>query len=261
MTPVLDSCRRGTPVRVQNIIDMHGHIGRYRFAICDLSVESLVRCMDRLGVRSIVCSSIQCLSYDQRNGNRLVLDAMLSFPGRILGYLSVRPWPRRKMRDEILFGLDNGFAGFKLYNAIGFRYSDPAYAPVYEAADAHRMPILFHTWGEPETFTDIKAAALCHKNAFFLLAHSGAVNPNAYIEAAAGVPNIYLETCFSRAPAGLIEKLVAGAGVEKIVWGSDAYFYSQAQQMGRVAGARLSEDEKSKILSVNARRILSARRS
>ena len=61
---------------------------------------------------------------------------------------------------------------------------------------------------------------------------------------------------FSRTPPGLVEELAEGAGVDKIVWGSDALFLAMAHQIGKVLGARLSDSHKRIILSANARRIL-----
>ncbi|KKK49641.1 hypothetical protein LCGC14_3133040, partial [marine sediment metagenome] len=52
------------------------------------------------------------------------------------------------------------------------------------------------------------------------------------------------------------EQLVAEAGAENVVWGSDAIFLSQAQQIGRVIGARISDEDKKTVLSGNARRLL-----
>src|SRR5438034_10811348 len=42
--------------------------------------------MDRVGVRSMICSHLQCMGADCARGHREVLAAMRAFPGRILGY-------------------------------------------------------------------------------------------------------------------------------------------------------------------------------
>ncbi len=52
---------------------------------------------------------------------------------------------------------------------------------------------------------------------------------------------------------------MAGAGVEKVVWGSDVYCFSQTQQIGKVLGAKIPDKAKSQILSGNARRLLERR--
>ncbi len=89
------------------------------------------------------------------------------------------------------------------------------------------------------------------------MAHSGAgLNEKGYIELACEHENIYLELAMSGSTPGLVDRLVAGAGAEKIVWGSDTYFINMAQQVGKVLGARLSEEQKRIVLSENAKRIL-----
>ena len=65
-----------------------------------------------------------------------------------------------------------------------------------------------------------------------------------------------LDTSFSLAPRGVLERLVAEAGAENVVWGSDATFLSMSQQIGRALGARISEGDKRQILSLNALKLL-----
>ena len=67
---------------------------------------------------------------------------------------------------------------------------------------------------------------------------------------------LYLELCFSRAPYGMVEYLVGEVGADKVLWGSDAVYLSTTQQIGKVLGARISDEDKVKVLSRNARRLL-----
>jgi len=52
---------------------------------------------------------------------------------------------------------------------------------------------------------------------------------------------------------------VAAIGADKIVWGSDAYCYGLPSCCGKVLGAKISDVDKVKILSGNAKRILARR--
>jgi predicted TIM-barrel fold metal-dependent hydrolase len=54
----------------------------------------------------------------------------------------------------------------------------------------------------------------------------------------------------------MVEKLVAEAGAENVLFGSDCYFFSMTQQIGKVIGARISDGDKHKILHENAQRLL-----
>jgi predicted TIM-barrel fold metal-dependent hydrolase len=50
--------------------------------------------------------------------------------------------------------------------------------------------------------------------------------------------------------------MVASAGADRVVWGSDAAFLSMTQQIGRVLAADIPDPDKVKILSTNARGLL-----
>jgi predicted TIM-barrel fold metal-dependent hydrolase len=253
---LLDHGLDGRPLPVAGIIDMHGHLGRFRFAIPDLSPATLVAVMDRIGIQSILCSHMRCMSADTKFGNREVLDAMRAFPGRILGYVSVWPSGPEAVKAETEKWLGEGFTGIKLHCATGMRYSDPAYAPAYAIANERRLPILFHTWGNDDVFAEIRDISSKYPNASLLLAHSGSNNEDGYTRMARECGNVHLELAFSRSYRGLVDRLVAGAGADKVVWGSDAYFFSPTQQIGKVLGARIPDGEKKMILADNAARIL-----
>ena len=54
----------------------------------------------------------------------------------------------------------------------------------------------------------------------------------------------------------LIDILCERVGSEKVLYGSDWHLYSMTQQIGRVLGAKCSDEEKINILSGNAQKIL-----
>ncbi len=257
MSSLLERGRRGERIGDFEIIDIHGHLGRFAFCVPELSAESIVKVMDRIGVGSIVCSHMQCMSSDSASGNNHVLQAMRAHPGRILGYVTLWPADARANRAELGRCLDEGFVGLKLHNASGFDYTDPGYADALALAGERRLPVLLHTWGKAEELQQAAELATSYPGASVLMAHSGAgLNEKGYIELACEHENIYLELAMSGSTPGLVDRLVAGAGAEKVVWGSDTYFLNMAQQVGKVLGARLSEEQKRVVLSENAKRIL-----
>jgi len=65
-----------------------------------------------------------------------------------------------------------------------------------------------------------------------------------YVAMANEHANVYLDLAYSRSPRGLVAELVERVGVAKVVWGSDAYFFNQAQQIGKVLGARIADADK-----------------
>lgn len=259
MSELLGYGRTGSPLPLPDIIDMHGHLGLCAFAVPDTTAASMVAVMDRIGVRSIVCSHIQSGGWDVIRGNREVLAAMRAFPGRILGYASVWPWTEAEVRAEVEHCLEAGFTGIKVHNSQGFPYTHPSYAPAYELVDERRLPLLLHTWGEDQVFTEISQVAGRYPNASILLAHSGSANVEGYLRMGREHANVFLDTVLSVSPRGMVEGLVAGVGAEKVVWGSDTHFFSQSQQIGKVLGAKIPDEAKEQILSGNALRILARR--
>ena len=255
---LLDRGRRGQNLADLDIVDMHGHVGAYSFAIPDRTSESMVAVMDRIGVRQIIVSHMRCMNGEPQIGNRQVHQAMLAHPGRIGGYVSIWPASPQAAADEARQWLDQGFTGIKLHNETGFAYNDPAYALALGIAHERRLPVLLHTWGEAAMFAQVREIAARYRGAFFLLAHSGSSAEADYIRIAAEVPNVYLELCASRTPPGLVERLAAGASVCKLLWGSDCYFINMAHQIGKVLGARLGDADKRRILSENAKAILAS---
>jgi len=256
MSTLLEMAREGRALELE-ILDMHGHLGHARFAIPDTSPAAMVASMDRLGIRSIVCSHMTCMGRDVEYANAEVLAATRAFPKRILGYVAVYPADPRTVRRSLSRWLgEDGFVGLKLHSANGFDYTDAAYEPAYALAARRRLPILFHTWATDGSLPQISRIAERHGEAPILLAHSGAEDEAPYIGVARRYPNVYLELCLSKCPRGLIERFVDAVGAEKLVWGSDCHFISNAQQLGKVVGANIPEQAKRQILADNARRIL-----
>jgi len=256
MSALLDTGRAGRSLAAFDIIDMHGHLGPCAFTVPDLSPAGLVAAMDRIGVRAIIVSHMQCLGPEVAAGNREVLAAMRAFPDRILGYAALWPESEEAVQAEAEWALAEGFTGFKVHNSNGFPYTHPAYAPAYHLASKERRPVLLHCWGGEREFAEAATVAAAYPEASVLLAHAGSENIEGYLRLAREYANVSLDLCFSASPRGLVARLVQGAGPEKVVWGSDAYFYSETHQIGKLLGADLPDEVKLQVLSGNARRIL-----
>jgi len=253
---LLERGRQGEALAGVGMIDVHGHLGRTNFCIPDLSPRSLVAAMDRIGVASVICSPIRVFGTHVEVGNREVLKAATAFPGRILGYVGLWPADAAEARAEAERHLDRGFVGIKLHNSSGFSYTDAGYAEALAAANERRMILLLHCWGKEEEFAEARQLSAAYPDLSIILAHTGSQREDGYVKIAHECENVHLDLCLSLSRRGLVERLVAGAGVEKVLWGSDALFLSMTHQVGKVLGARLSEDEKVQVLAGNARRLL-----
>ncbi|OPZ27297.1 MAG: Amidohydrolase [Lentisphaerae bacterium ADurb.BinA184] len=261
MSALLDMGRAGRRLDGVDIVDMHGHLGPYAYGQPQATAAALIADMDRVGVAAIACSHMQCLGDDMARGNDEILAAMQAWPGRILGYACAWPSDRDSVRREIELRLGQGFTGIKIHRTPGFSYLDPSYEPAFALAHEQRRPVLLHTWAEDRDFSELRELAGRYPEAPILMAHSGVHSEGRHIELARQCPNIYLDTAMSRMPRGAMERLVAGAGAERVLWGSDALFLSLTYEVGRALGARLPDDVKRQIMGGNARRILGSIRS
>jgi predicted TIM-barrel fold metal-dependent hydrolase len=135
-------------------------------------------------------------------------------------------------------------------------YNHPHYDIVFDFANEHHLPILAHTFGADLGVNQLEPAFGRYRNIHWLLAHTGSQDLPRYIAAATAYEHVFLETCLSACPRGLIEKLVQEVALEKIIWGSDQPFISASHQIGRVLMAQITAEQKRAILGQNAQRAL-----
>ncbi len=80
------------PLPFDGIVDMHAHMGTYyQFPMAGSDADSIIRQMDRVGVKTICCSHHVILFPEVVQGNNEILKAMKRYPGRILGYAATNP--------------------------------------------------------------------------------------------------------------------------------------------------------------------------
>jgi len=257
MTSLLELGRQGKPITDIEIIDMHAHIN-VRFGVPgDTGPAAIVKAMERTGVAiTLITTSSPVSLQDADRENRSVLEGVRAFPGRLLGYL--RPWPvaERVPLEEAATQIAEGYVGVKLYTTCHVTYTHPSYDPYLAVAHEQRRPVLFHTWGQETDLDAIRQVARRYPAASLLVAHAGSCNEPEYIQLARDCENVYLDLTLSYSPRGLVARFLEAVGADRVVWGSDTALFSQAQQLGKVLGARIPDEAKIKILSTNARRIL-----
>lgn len=236
------------------VIDAHAHLGGwFSTYIHSGDAAGMVRNMDRLNIESTAIIAFDAIAADYRGGNDRVAEAMRAFPGRFLGYATVDPNDSRGMSAELerCFG-KLGFHAIKFHcETHGCPADDDRYRPALEYANAHGNAVLIHGRITEAMLRD-------YPNAQFLSAHVGGWDgrsPQNAMELCRDYPNIHCELCCSTVFNGAIERMAEQVGADRIVHGSDTPLMDAGYQLGRVLAAKLTEDEKRRILRDNACRL------
>ena len=245
------------------VIDFHNHVGRWGTLSATDFQDMYVKVMDRAGVD---VASVNCIFYsDARYGNDIVADYVSRRPDRFVGVAFVTPhYPEETVSElERAFGELN-MRSLKVYPTYYQKpIDDPLYMPIFEWCDEREIVVMSHSsFTAPDDTLTHPAKFIPLAKRFsrirWVLAHSGNLPAGQYeaIKAAQECPNIYLETATSMADHGTVERLVAGAGEDRVLFGSDMPLMDMRNQLGRVATADISDDAKRKVLGLNAAKLL-----
>jgi hypothetical protein len=246
------------------VVDAHGHFGPLsRIWFPTDGTSGMLRTMDRCGVSVVISSHHVALTGDPFRGNAaLTRDALEREPSRFLGYYTWNPhYAAEQERELATFPPHEGFVGFKVHpSEHGVPLTDPRYSPLFDYANAHRLPVLSHTWGgssvdSPELVSEVASR---HPDMPFLMGHSGFGAWDASVRVAHECPNVYLELCAAYSVRGVIEKFVREIGSERVLYGTDLPWFDPAYVIGTVVWAEITDDDRRNILYRNAARLFPA---
>lgn len=234
--------------------------------------DAIIDAADRLGIDQLCCS-IPIIGgrldppEQVRACNDGVLEAMQSYPGRILGYCFVIPGYADAL-DEIDRCLDAGMIGIKLYNQ--YQYSEPVVYPIAEKAVERGVPILGHAAhltdsqaraGQPRT-SDARDFCRLAERYDELMLIEGHIGGGGDWEWTAkelrGHPNVYLDTSGSVVNDRQIEMCVAELGVARILFATDM---TMEGGVGKILAADLTEPQREDVFWRNMQGLLDRRRS
>lgn len=241
------------------VIDFHGHVGRWDRYGMDDDPALLLHAMDRAGV-DVACV-FNIFHPDGVTANDLTARYVARHPDRFIGFAYVSPLLAAGMIAELAHAVDDlGLRAIKLYPPYTpWPLHEAPWHPIYRFAHERGLTVLFHTGPEPQSLPKwIDAIAGDYPHANFVAGHAGntpAERAQA-IAAARNHPNVYLETCSTFRTPGVIEQLVAEAGADRVLFGSDQPLMDPRPQLGKIITAQISDDAKRQIIGLNARRLL-----
>lgn len=251
-----------------DIIDAHAHLPRtasgwdHRTDF-DAHVRDTLHNMDGIGVRTMIVAGMEVAQLDSLDGNTYLEEHMRPYGDRFRGYFAFHP----EYAEKLLPRLDEFFSrpfyvGFKLLNDYWhIPVTDPRFAPMWEYADAHRLPILLHTWqsqyNAPRMLRDI---APRYPNAIFLLGHSGASDRPDAEALVQENPNVYLEWCGSFTHPADWRETLERVGNRRLIFGTDGMGHDPAWELGRLLSLDMPDETFVPILGDNMRGVLGRRR-
>lgn len=259
----------GQPFEV-DMVDAHGHMGPLgRWVVGDgewsEQIPDTIRRMDKIGMRTMIISGTHALFGEPLEGNRILEKELGGHGERFRGYLVFNPFYDEELKPTFDdFFSRSFFIGFKIHTSVWrLPVTDPRFEPVFEYANQHRLPILFHTWDGPwDTPSLFKDIVKRHPDAIFLMGHTGG-GSGGRVEAeqlALENPNVYLEWCGSFTTPLMYEETLRKVGTDRVLFGTDGILHSFPWELGRLLSMDVPEDLILPTLGANMRRVLSLRR-
>jgi len=251
------------------VIDCHAHLTHHSSAAYREEDRRLIEAADKLQIDQLCCSILTprrpATAESFRECNAWLAEAVKRFGGRVLGYCYVNPGYGGEAVEEIRRCVeDRGFIGIKLYNE--YVCTEPVVFPIVELAIELRVPILHHAGhahypvpDQPRISDGGHLAELARRypEARLICAHLGGGGDWEWtVKALRHAHNVFLDTSGSVTDEGLVEMAAGILGVERLLFGCDM---SMTAGVGKVRGARLSPEDKRRILGGNMLRLLKLR--
>ncbi|MFD2329952.1 amidohydrolase family protein [Cohnella sp. GCM10020058] len=250
-------------------VDSHFHLGSSPgFRYYDTDIERYLRYMDRLHIAyCIQIHSIGLVTDELARGLEADMQAYESSKGRILSYYIFNPhYPEQSIRLMDRYGDRNIFRAIKLHPSFHGVYADDAkYEAAWAYAQSHGLPIMSHTWALSPTNASQKYSypplfekyIARYPDVRFIAGHAGGRYDGIVrtVELARNYPHVYMDTAGDVYMNGFIAYLTEHAGADRVLFASDGFWMDARTQLGMILEARISLEDKAKILSGNARKI------
>ena len=233
------------------VVDAHTHIGGLSkiYHLPDSSTEDMVAEMDRHGIDLSITFPFSGITSDFGIGNDVTAQAVRRYPDRFVGFACCNPHYHTEMKQELERCKGMGLRGIKLIaDYQGYPAEGPGLFPAYEYAHENSWMMLNHNWGSAQ-FLDKLATTF--SNACFIIGHFSL----GYADVIASHDNVFQCTC-AALNFGDIEALIDTMPADKIVYGSDFADLPVMFSMAPILYARISDDDKRKILGLTAKSVL-----
>ncbi|MDZ7310953.1 MAG: amidohydrolase family protein [candidate division KSB1 bacterium] len=262
--PILVHAKAGKPLDDILVIDAHAHIAHDEavgtgFMHQPFSDDkSMFERAKLMGIDAMCISSWLGIWTDYEDGNEIVHNAMMRYPGFYHGYATLQPqyiknWEAelRKVHEQYKM------QGLKPYHPrTNIPYNDKLWAPWFEYGNRMNAYALLHP--SPNFTAEINEIAPKYPNITFIIAHCGSSFETARqgIDAALKFPNVFLEITLTSVTYRVIEFMVKHVGAERVLFGTDQPMRDPIPQFGWMAYSHCTFEEKKKMFGLNMKKII-----
>jgi predicted TIM-barrel fold metal-dependent hydrolase len=238
------------------------------------TAEELIASMDEAGIDLSVVLNVGWVSHELCvKTNDYILDSISRYPTRLVGFCAIQPGVGDTAIAELERCAKAGAKGIgELRSDVqGFDLSDKkTMKPVVDAALKHNLIFLTHSSepvgheysGKGSITPDILYPFIrAFPNLKFVCAHWGGGLPFYALmpEVAKALANVFFDTAatvFLYKPE-IFEQVSRIIGSDKILFGTDYPLMHQNRVIAQVQSARLTKEDKARILGANAQKLLS----
>jgi len=252
----------------RQIIDTHSHIGTTITSGVGQDVDTWLRTMDAAGIAeafiSVAAGGLQAEGLaDTRRQNDIVAQAVRSRPDRFpIGLAGIEVRHGEAGHAEVRRAVhDLGLKGLVFHATFeGFSVDSPAFHAVLGALGNQSALILLHSTPDGRANPHaISKVAERFPHLTFLLGHP-VFTEDQRAQAANAVKthaNLHLDLAYQDDPK-TTEFFVREAGADRVFYGSDAPYFEPAKVIASIEAANISDADRERIFSGNARRLIAA---
>jgi predicted TIM-barrel fold metal-dependent hydrolase len=253
------------------IWDLHCHLPSAHMAAGTLAeqMERMLEIAGRVGIEKLGVF-LRTGKPDGPHSDQEILRALTRHKGRVFGFVWCDLFEVQQSIDKLKRWVGDGpMVGLKISGYSGI-CSKPEYDPVFRQAVELRAVIYQHTWiklgGDPPNPGggnlpnesrpgDLVQVAARYPDYPMICGHTGG-DWELGIRAVRASKNLSVEVGGGYPTRGQVEMAVRELGAERVIYGSDVTGRSFASQLGKVHGARISDEQKALIFSENLRRLM-----
>lgn len=259
---------RGLPITIP-VLDSHTHLIEEGggtgsgFPMLYGGIEDMVDLYRSIGIQKMcIAPWVGINGGDSETANAISEKTIRQYPDMVEAFALIDPnYTENVEKEARIWHQEKKFKGIKPYYYLSrTRYTDPVYAPWWRIGNELRLFSLVDPGliNDSDYVEQIDELATTYPEVNFFMDHAGRTFEVAelYAQVAKKHNNVTLQLTYTSVTLGVIEYLVREAGADKILFGTDSPMRDPRPQVGWLAYANLSLENKKKIFGGNYQHIL-----